>query len=149
MWCKESLGNLISITCSMSRFSGLATYTQLPWLPYTYFVIPWGLFPSLQYCEKKFMSTLPLFFLQWHHNENQRLRYWSRHCTLHLLLVVLISVSWPFSQEVSQGLGASHPLLLHILPVYLPQISPGTHLQPSQLWLSMWNHWPQTKQPVT
>jgi hypothetical protein len=42
---------------------------------------------------------------------------------------VPISVSWPFSQEVQWGGGINHPVLLHTLPVYLPWISPGTHLE--------------------
>ena len=42
---------------------------------------------------------------------------------------MLIFVSWP-----------SHPLLSHTLPVYLPQISPGTHLELGRLWLSLQSH---------
>ena len=34
------------------------------------------------------------------------------------------------------GLGANHPVLSYTLPLYLPHISPGTHLELGQLWLS-------------
>ena len=39
-----------------------------------------------------------------------------------------------------RGLGANHPVLSHTLPVYLPQISPGTHLELGRLWLSLQSH---------
>jgi len=31
-------------------------------------------------------------------------------------------------------------MLLHALPAYLPQISPGTHLKLGHLWLSLQSH---------
>ena len=57
--------------------------------------------------------------------------------TLQSLLVVLISVSWHFSQGVGWRLGASHLVLSHAPPVYLPQISPGIHVELGRLWLSV------------
>ena len=44
------------------------------------------------------------------------------------------------AKKCNGGLGASHPVLSHTLPVYLPQISPGTHLELCRLWLSLQNH---------
>ena len=38
------------------------------------------------------------------------------------------------------GLGASHPVLSQSPPVYVPQISPGTHLELGRLWLSLQIH---------
>ena len=35
------------------------------------------------------------------------------------------------------GVGASHPVLSHTLPVYFPQIFPGIHLELGRLWLSL------------
>ena len=46
----------------------------------------------------------------------------------------------PSARKFNGGLGASHPVLSHTLPVYLPQISPGTHLEVGWLWLSLQSH---------
>ena len=46
----------------------------------------------------------------------------------------------PSARKCNGGLGASHPVLSHTLPVYLPQVSPGTHLDLGWLWLSLQNH---------
>jgi len=54
--------------------------------------------------------------------------------------VVLIPVSWAFSQEMQWWLGASHPVLSQTLSVYFPQISSGTHLELGQFWLSLQGH---------
>ena len=67
----------------------------------------------------------------------------------------------PSARKCNGGLGASHPVLLHTLPVYLPQISPGTHLELGRLWLSLqshatdprpklknWAHWDSNPRPL-
>ena len=46
----------------------------------------------------------------------------------------------PSARKCNGGLGANHPVLSHTLPVYLPQISPGTHLKLGRLWLSLQSH---------
>ena len=46
----------------------------------------------------------------------------------------------PSARKCNGGLGAGHPVLSHTLPVYLPQISPGTHLELGRLWLSLHSH---------
>ena len=46
----------------------------------------------------------------------------------------------PSARKCNGGLGASHPVLSHTLPVYLPLISPGTHLELDRLWLSLQSH---------
>ena len=46
----------------------------------------------------------------------------------------------PSERKCNGGLGANHPVLLHTLPVYLPQIYPGTHLELGRLWLSLQSH---------
>ena len=46
----------------------------------------------------------------------------------------------PSARKCNGGLGACHPVLSHTLPVYLPQISPGTHLELSRLCLSLQSH---------
>ena len=46
----------------------------------------------------------------------------------------------PSARKCNRDLGASHPVLSHTLPVYLPKISPGTHLELGRLWLSLQSH---------
>ena len=46
----------------------------------------------------------------------------------------------PSARKCNGGVGANHPVLSHTLPVYLPQISPGTNLELGQLWLSLQSH---------
>ena len=41
---------------------------------------------------------------------------------------------------IAMGLGANHPVLSHTLPLYLSQISPGTHLEPGRLWVGLQSH---------
>ena len=40
--------------------------------------------------------------------------------------------------------GVNHPVLSHTLSVYLPQVSPGTHLELDWFWLNLQSH-PQTE----
>ena len=67
----------------------------------------------------------------------------------------------PSARKCNGGLGASQPVLSHTLPVYLPQISPGTHLELGRLWLSLqshatdprpklknWVHWDSNPRPL-
>ena len=52
----------------------------------------------------------------------------------------------PAARKCNGGLGANHPVLSHTLPVYLPQISPGTHLELGRLWLSLQSrYWPPSQ----
>ena len=59
---------------------------------------------------------------------------------------VLISISRPFNQEVQWGMRASHPMLLHTLPVYLPRFSRYPFRAGSSLnELRESCHWPHPK----
>ena len=49
----------------------------------------------------------------------------------------------PSARKCNGGLGAHHPVLSHTLPVYLPQISPGTHSNLAKLTES--RNWPPSQ----
>jgi hypothetical protein len=62
------------------------------------------------------------------------------HWTSQSLLVMLITVSRCFIQEVNWGFGSGHPVLSVTLPVYLPQISLGTQIELGRHGLSLQSH---------